>query len=264
MLLRCPCFDRIQALLLRLAPGLDSSALAIQHVMRMIEKRDGALARTLSATRRETILLPVISKLRIKEGIHPTQMSFSVFMRGARAQNPGNRRLQEIARAFGLAETPLRDASAPRALEISIGTLPTTTEQFVGRVAELARLTAAWEDATTHVVTIVAWGGSGKTTLVTAWLADMASAGWRGAERVFVWSFYSQGARSARAASADAFVSAALSFFADPDREATVRVTAPPAGRNGGTCRAVHGSGTITVASETLRAGTDVAAPLTA
>ncbi len=138
-------------------------------------------------------------------------------IRGARAENPENRRLQAVARVLGHMEAPARDAPGPRAPKVSISTLPTTTEQFVGRVAELAQLTAAWEDAATHIATIVAWGGSGKTTLVTAWLAGMAGAGWGGAARVFVWSFYSQGTHRARAASADAFVSAALSFFEDPD-----------------------------------------------
>ena len=40
---------------------------------------------------------------------------------------------------------------------------------------------------------------------------------WRGAERVFGWSFYSQGAAEGRQASADPFIAAALRWFGDPD-----------------------------------------------
>src|SRR6185503_9023507 len=43
--------------------------------------------------------------------------------------------------------------------------------------------------------------------------------GWRGAERVFAWSFYSQGA-SDKAASADQFTEQALRFFGEKNPEA--------------------------------------------
>ncbi|HUT47328.1 MAG TPA: tetratricopeptide repeat protein [Sedimentisphaerales bacterium] len=74
-----------------------------------------------------------------------------------------------------------------------------------------------WQDPKTHVVTIVAWGGVGKTALVVDWMARMAGDDWRGAERVFDWSFYSQGTSETTTASADAFVAKALEFFGDPD-----------------------------------------------
>jgi tetratricopeptide (TPR) repeat protein len=90
-------------------------------------------------------------------------------------------------------------------------------DRLVGREKELARLDTAWQDPKTHVVTIVAWGGVGKTALVVEWMARMARDGWRGAERVFDWSFYSQGTREQGAASADAFIAKALEFFGDPD-----------------------------------------------
>jgi hypothetical protein len=78
-------------------------------------------------------------------------------------------------------------------------------------------LDAAWHDPKTHVVTIVAWGGVGKTALVVDWMARMAADGWRGAERVFDWSFYSQGTKETTAASSDAFVAKALKFFGDSE-----------------------------------------------
>jgi len=62
--------------------------------------------------------------------------------------------------------------------------LPTSGPLFVGREAELARLDAAWEAPGTHVLTFVAFGGVGKSTLVARWLDRMAADDWRGARRV--------------------------------------------------------------------------------
>ncbi len=90
-------------------------------------------------------------------------------------------------------------------------------DRLVGREKELTRLDTAWQDPKTHVVTIVAWGGVGKTALVVEWMAQMARDGWRGAERVFDWSFYSQGTREQGAASADTFIANALEFFGDSE-----------------------------------------------
>jgi hypothetical protein len=43
------------------------------------------------------------------------------------------------------------------------------------------------------VVTIVAWAGVGKSTLVSHWLRRMATDHYRSAELIFGWSFYRQG-----------------------------------------------------------------------
>jgi tetratricopeptide (TPR) repeat protein len=55
----------------------------------------------------------------------------------------------------------------------------------------------------------------GKSALVNRWLATLREAGWPGAERVYGWSFYSQG--TDRLSSSDAFIDAALRWFGDPD-----------------------------------------------
>jgi len=57
----------------------------------------------------------------------------------------------------------------------------------------------------------------GKTSLVATWMAELALKNWRGAARVFDWSFYSQGTREQSAASADTFMAEALRAFGDPD-----------------------------------------------
>jgi hypothetical protein len=92
-----------------------------------------------------------------------------------------------------------------------------SAERLFGREEELKRLDAAWDDPKTHVLTIVAWGGVGKTSLVVEWMARKAADGWPGFERVFDWSFYSQGTREQGSASAELFIAEALKFFGDPD-----------------------------------------------
>jgi len=72
---------------------------------------------------------------------------------------------------------------------LDLGRLPIPGPHFVGRDAELARLDAAWEDPAVHVLTLVAFGGVGKSALVAHWLDRMAADNWRGAARVLDWSF---------------------------------------------------------------------------
>ena len=92
--------------------------------------------------------------------------------------------------------------------------LPQTTDRLFGRDADLALLDKAWADPATHVRTLVAWGGVGKTSLVAHWTAQLAARDYDGADS-FEWSFYSQGARETGGASGDAFLVAALEFFGD-------------------------------------------------
>ena len=92
-----------------------------------------------------------------------------------------------------------------------------TAERLIGRDEDLSRLDAAWNDPHKNVVIVRAFGGMGKTSLVATWMAELALKKWRGAARVFDWSFYSQGTREQSAASADTFMAAALRAFGDPD-----------------------------------------------
>jgi tetratricopeptide (TPR) repeat protein len=62
---------------------------------------------------------------------------------------------------------------------------------FTGRVEELARLDRWAADPTVRLVGVTAWGGAGKTALVTHWLQHTGGAGKRpGIRGVFGWSFY--------------------------------------------------------------------------
>ncbi len=93
--------------------------------------------------------------------------------------------------------------------------LPAGAADFLGRVDELKLLDDAWADAGhTQVVELVAPGGVGKTALVKRWLDRLKLDGWRGAQWVYGWSFFSQGTSDDRQASDDNFLSAALGWFA--------------------------------------------------
>ncbi|HET9376374.1 MAG TPA: protein kinase [Chthoniobacterales bacterium] len=100
--------------------------------------------------------------------------------------------------------------------KISVARLPVTGSQVFGREEDIAFLDAAWANQQVNVVTIVAWAGVGKSTLVNHWLARMAAERHRSAQLVFGWSFYRQGT-SGGTSSADEFLDAALNWFGDPD-----------------------------------------------
>ncbi|MGE5342393.1 MAG: SEFIR domain-containing protein [Candidatus Omnitrophota bacterium] len=111
-------------------------------------------------------------------------------------------------------------------INVSISKLPVTSEHFLGRETELALLHHAWEDPHTHIITLVAMGGVGKTSLVNRWLNEMERQNYAGAINVYGWSFYSQGAEEGKQASADVFLEEALKWFGDPtptEGDATAR-----------------------------------------
>lgn len=98
--------------------------------------------------------------------------------------------------------------------QIDIERLPETTDLVFGRQEELNALDKIWNDDTLNVAVFKASGGVGKSSLVRAWVEDMALDNYRGAKRVYAWSFYSQGTDK-RVTSADEFLSEALDWFGD-------------------------------------------------
>ncbi len=143
---------------------------------------------------------------------------------------------------------PTRKAIAPPSPrwsppeKIDITRLPVTGAELFGRQKELQWLDEAWagssvilseaknlatdsietlrsaqgDNQKVNVLSLVAWGGVGKSTLVNKWCERLAADNYRGARRVFAWSFYSQGT-SERVTSADLFIAEALKWFGDPD-----------------------------------------------
>ena len=77
--------------------------------------------------------------------------------------------------------------------KISVARLPVTGSDVFGREEDIAFLDNAWANQEVNVVTIVAWAGVGKSTLVNHWLRRMAADHYRSAELIFGWSFYRQG-----------------------------------------------------------------------
>jgi serine/threonine protein kinase len=101
--------------------------------------------------------------------------------------------------------------------KISVARLPVTGSDVFGREEDIAFLDRAWENQGVNVVTIVAWAGVGKSTLVNLWLGQMAAERYRSAQLVFGWSFYRHGTSGQSVSSADEFLDAALAWFGDPD-----------------------------------------------
>jgi serine/threonine protein kinase len=93
--------------------------------------------------------------------------------------------------------------------KISVARLPVTGSDVFGREEDIAFLDAAFANPRVNVVSIVAWAGVGKSTLVNCWLRRIAAEGYRSAQLVFGWSFYRQGT-SGQSSSADEFLDAAL------------------------------------------------------
>lgn len=87
---------------------------------------------------------------------------------------------------------------------------------LLGREPELAKLDGLLKDPRTKkIASIIALGGEGKTSLMTNWAFSLKKAGWPGLQKVFAWSFYSQGSSDQSQASSDLFLRAALKFFGE-------------------------------------------------
>ncbi|MDG4597365.1 MAG: hypothetical protein P9F75_17040 [Candidatus Contendobacter sp.] len=113
-------------------------------------------------------------------------------------------------------------SNAPNGLRWDISRLlKYAPADLIGREAETQLLDAAWAKAQggepnrPRVLTFVALGGEGKTSLVAHWAATLAAQDWPGCAAAFAWSFYSQGTRDQSAASSDIFLKEALTFFDD-------------------------------------------------
>ena len=115
-----------------------------------------------------------------------------------------------------MADPEKKSYSPLEAQHIDIKRLPQTGFELFGRHKELTLLNDAWKSGTTNVVSFVAYGGVGKSTLVNKWVEKLRWENYRGAEKVYAWSFYSQGTNE-RTTSADAFISHALGWFGDAD-----------------------------------------------
>ncbi|MBU6313376.1 MAG: hypothetical protein KGN38_12680, partial [Actinomycetales bacterium] len=89
-----------------------------------------------------------------------------------------------------------KKARLPAKLQVDIyNSMPTSGQGdiLIGRDAELGMLHQAWTEGKTNLVVLDAMGGTGKSALINRFIDDLRNMEWGGAERVFAWSFYSQG-----------------------------------------------------------------------
>ena len=96
---------------------------------------------------------------------------------------------------------------------IDISKLPLTNPEVFGRKTKLKFLNKSWKNPTKKIVCFVGWGGVGKSALINTWLNVMSDSNYHGAELIYGWSFYSQGASDTAQASADSFFNEAYRWF---------------------------------------------------
>jgi hypothetical protein len=97
-------------------------------------------------------------------------------------------------------------------------------DALIGREAETAVIATGWDKAAKgethpHVLTFVALGGEGKTSLVATFANALAARGWPDCDAAFAWSFYRQGSAEQAGASSDLFLEEAFAFFGLEARE---------------------------------------------
>ncbi|MGA7878685.1 MAG: NACHT domain-containing protein, partial [Desulfoferrobacter sp.] len=102
---------------------------------------------------------------------------------------------------------------------IMLSKLPQTKLKIFGREKELKILYSSWTDREKNVVYVVGLAGAGKTALITKWLSGMEKENYRGAERVFAWSFHPGGIGDGHEVSSDEFLALALFWFGDSEPE---------------------------------------------
>ncbi len=119
---------------------------------------------------------------------------------------------EERVRALIESRKNLKSGTSP---EISIAALPITNIELVGREEELSFLDTCWSDPKVNFVEVVAFGGTGKSSLINKWLSGFRQDHYRKAEKIYAWSFYWQGHSSDVNSSGDYFIEHALTWFGD-------------------------------------------------
>ena len=112
--------------------------------------------------------------------------------------------------------------------KVHVANLPTVDSRLIGRDEELKQLDDDWTNPTIRLVSIVAMGGIGKTSLAINWWHSNGPHrnGPHRATCILGWSFYSQGAAEDRQAPAELFLDHALRVWfgvADPPEDSWTR-----------------------------------------
>ena len=197
------------AILLISAEFLTSTFILREEVPRLLERRQKEGLRVIPL-----IVRPCAwKKVKWLSSIQARPKDGQALSRGSKPQYEQHLAdlAEEVAEMASQAETPVQ------AGRVCLAKMPSTRRELFGRECELKALDAAWDNPHINIFSLVAFGGIGKTALVNVWLNRMQERNWRGVERVFGWSFYSQGAAEGRQTSADPFIAYALRWFDDPE-----------------------------------------------
>jgi hypothetical protein len=90
---------------------------------------------------------------------------------------------------------------------------PCSNDKFFGREKYFNILDNAWNNEQVNILSLIAFGGIGKTSLVDNWLKKMKEKHYKGANKIFMWSFYSQGNEEDKQISASEFLQSACEYF---------------------------------------------------
>ena len=120
------------------------------------------------------------------------------------------------------AETESSPAYEFRPEDFQLANLPTPHSlDLIGRESEKVLLTTEWtKRKNRNIVALIAEGGTGKSFLVSRWLAELKNEEplpYAGARRIFTWSFYSQGSKGQITSSEGFFSDLLRCFGEDPD-----------------------------------------------
>jgi hypothetical protein len=100
----------------------------------------------------------------------------------------------DVSEAAGAARQPFNEHSAVGVTGSRVrwvhGGVP--IDNFTGREEELARLDRWAADSEVRLIGVTAWGGAGKTALVTEWLTRQRSTRRTAIRGMFAWSFYEE------------------------------------------------------------------------
>ncbi|MBZ0107141.1 MAG: ATP-binding protein [Candidatus Scalindua rubra] len=124
--------------------------------------------------------------------------------------------IKQVNKDFESTDPEKKTYPTLEAQHVDITRLPQTGFELFGRQEELTLLNEAWESDATNIISFVAYGGVGKSTLINKWVEKMRWDNYRDAEKIYAWSFYSQGTKE-QVISADMFISNALEWFGDAD-----------------------------------------------
>lgn len=102
-----------------------------------------------------------------------------------------------------------------RQAKSALGSLQETDQdRLIGRQQDIVVLDQCWQDESTNLLLLNAFGGMGKTSLLQSWLNGLEQDDWQGANNVYGWSFPDVTADADLQTLTEEFIEHALNWFA--------------------------------------------------